>query len=196
MFSVLLVLVIYAIVVGAGDEGFLRAADGRVLKLDRRDLPLECLHDSGMAEEIAGYEAARQMLHAVLGFVIFAPCQPWVVNDFLPGRAVRGTVILRLGPPPEDTASTLTVTSPFDAEVGASTFIYQNQATGLIHGSIIYFNPFVSDALKDRIWLHELGHAMGLAHDRSQASIMYDKVTSRSDALSAPDVKRLREAYQ
>lgn len=47
----------------------------------------------------------------------------------------------------------------------------------------------------DSIVRHELGHALGLAHDDYAASIMHLKATLRAQRVTAGDVELIRDAY-
>jgi predicted Zn-dependent protease len=60
---------------------------------------------------------------------------------------------------------------------------------------IIWVHPDVPEDLKDRVWMHEFGHAFGLDHDRLQSSIMFPTAAGRPKELSDRDIKLLKEAY-
>lgn len=190
------VMIIYAVATGEGDEGFLTAKDGRVLKLNKADLPLSCFYAESVREQAPRYEAARNVINTDADVQIFGRCQPWMIKEAFPTKPVRGGLLLHVGTPPEKQKDGVTVSSPFDPVHGGSTLIYQDKETGGIYGSIIYIDPDAPDGLLDKIWIHELGHAAGLAHDRTRDSIMFPVASDRADELSKRDLKRLQEAYQ
>jgi predicted Zn-dependent protease len=58
---------------------------------------------------------------------------------------------------------------------------------------------FAVGDMAQRVIVHELGHALGLDHDRDRSSIMYPRQTESSDLqfimLTQSDRQTLRELY-
>jgi hypothetical protein len=190
--------VIYAVSTGEGDEQFLVAKDGRELRLSTHDIPIACLYEKRATGELLHFEEARHELNKQLGFQLFSSCMPWMLADPFPLRPIKGGLLLLRAevPPEEKEEDGVTFITPFDAKQGGSTIIYQDEETGLIKGSVIYVNPTASKNLKSRIWLHELGHAAGLDHDRIKESIMFPVASERSSHFTKRDLDLLKTTYR
>lgn len=191
---VALTSIIYGVLTGAGDEGFGKASDGTVLKLDRSDIPLICFYDETVSEkDIACYDEARHVLQEMLGCRVLEPCQPWDTGDKMPLRPERGMLFLRVDDPPI-MQSQVSVSSPYDPQAMASTFLFHQKGEGL-RSAVIYLNPETPWDLRSKIWFHEMGHSLGLGHDRIKGSIMYPSVSDRKMGLSKRDASMLQGAY-
>jgi hypothetical protein len=183
--------VIYAVATGEGDEGFLA-------KWNKADLPATCTYNP---DEIKGKRALLQdswlatVSHSAVALPLISKCQPWLINKPFPERPPVGGVLVRVGTPPEKEEDGVTVTTPFDAEHGGSTILY-HQADGSIGGAVIWIAPNIPENLELVVWVHEFGHALGLAHDRTRDSVMYPVAGDRAAKFTDKDWKHLREAYQ
>lgn len=186
--------IIYAVVTGEGDEGFLKGKDGKPLMWDRKDIPLTCMYEEAVGSHQYEMDLARDQIKEKVGEVI-GICSEWQVKDPFPSKPVRGAILMKLATPDEVSGDGVYVSSPWDPQHGGTTQLYTDKATGKLYGAIIYVNPELPKELRERVWLHELLHAFGLDHDRLQDSIMYPVASGRPKEMSKRDIKRLKEAY-
>jgi hypothetical protein len=138
--------------------------------------------------------SARAEIKEKVGDVI-SSCTPWMIGDLFPRKPVKGAILLNAGTPAEVKGDGVYVSSPWDLHHGGTTELYTDRDTGKLYGAIIYVNPEVPRELLQRVWLHELLHALGLGHDRLRGSIMHSIASGRPKTLSSRDAKRLQEVY-
>jgi len=189
--------VVYGVATHAGDESFLKTDKGASYHWDRADLPLQCMHDDSVTEaHVGAYNDARQAINAAVGKTLIGPCQAWLLTDKpFPTKPVQGTILLHVGQP-EDTQDGVTVQDPFKGHPGGSTMHYLTpDGSGRIFGTVVWVDPRFERGLNARVWIHELGHVLGLAHDRLQSSIMFSTVSARPGKLSSSDIDSLKGAY-
>lgn len=186
--------IIYAVATGEGDEGFLKGKDGKVLIWAKSDIPLTCMYEDAVGGHQYEMDLARDLIVKKVGSVI-GICDPWTVKDPFPKKPVKGAILLNLGTPADVHGDGVYVSSPWDPAHGGTTQLYSDKETGKIYGAIIYVDPMVPKELRQRVWLHEFLHALGLDHDRLQSSIMYPTAAGRPKTLSDRDAKRLQEVY-
>jgi hypothetical protein len=186
------VMIIYAVATGEGDEGFMQGKNG-LLKWERNQLPVTCMYHESATTELDHVASATLVLQGYVGEVVLS-CQSWDIADPFPEKPANGAILVRVGHPPTDQKTEVFVSSPFDPQHGGTTFVYEKPEGG-IYGVIIWVHPDVPEDLKDRVWMHEFGHAFGLDHDRLQSSIMFPTAAGRPKELSDRDIKLLKEAY-
>lgn len=171
------------------DRGFLTEACGD-LRWSPYNLPITVLVDESAADWATDLEAAAGRWNAVAGrpvlLVSKAPFDAW--GRF--GRALRAEAgdsalvrtVLAVGG--RDAAEL----APGDGEDGHARMRW-NRATCALGWGVIRFPdgpPLVGHA-RDRMALHELGHALGLTHDTIPASAMYAKpVDKPAELLDGP----------
>lgn len=184
--------VVYAVIARPGDLTFLEV-DGRQLRWDRTDLPLTCFHARNLpAEHLAAWEAARAEVRSGVGGDLVSKCLPWELAD-LPRRGPDGGVLLRLRTD-EDKCGEAEVC--VDAgERGGTTVHWRNLETGRLRAAAVLLDVDLRGDELRRAVLHELGHVLGLAHDRERSSIMFPTLTDRAADLSGRDLGALRDAY-
>jgi Matrixin len=172
---------IYGVAARPGDLKFMER-EGRELRWDRADVPVDCFHLSELPDAYAAaYAAARRTLAGAAGGALLGPCVPWRL-EAPPSRAPDGSVLLRL----RDSSGTAH---------GAETRHRFDRRTGRILSATVALDRGLPADLLDRVVLHELGHVLGLAHDREESSVMFPAARGRPKALSTRDAAALRAAY-
>jgi hypothetical protein len=172
--------VTYAVAVRPGDLTFLER-DGRELRWDRRDVPVDCFYLPSLPEPYTtAYGAARRTLARVVGGDLLAPCVPWRLES-APSRAPDGSVLLR----PRNGGDSH----------GAETRHRFDRRTGRIVSAVVAFDLDLPVELLERVALHEAGHVLGLDHDRGESSVMFPSARGRAKELTDRDVEALRRAY-
>ena len=188
--------VVYGIVTRAGDEGFLQDR-GQPLVWAPSDLPLTCFHDDSVhSSHLTLYNRARRELQTRTEKDLVGPCVAWAAPSPFPRKPARGLLLLRVtaettwGAP----TSGLTVETPWTSHPGGQTWPFAYPDTpGRLFGAILHVDP--AHASNYAVWLHELGHVLGLAHDRVRSSIMWPIIQERPGSLSDKDVKALQSVY-
>lgn len=195
-------MIIYSVITGEGDEGFIKVDSiagpkTKELKLNKANIPLSCMYSDSAEDIIIHYENARVAFNSQVGIEVFSPCVPWLLNSPFPDKPTLSGIFINVGyPPTNDDETIVTVFSPYEPIWGGTTFIFPDSASDYIYGSVIYINPDIEDFKDDKIdaiFMHELGHAAGLDHDRITESIMYPKILYRVNKLTSRDIKRLQE---
>ncbi len=190
--------VTYAVVTGEGDEGFLKTEAGKPYQWEISQLPLQCMYDdSVISDHLDTYNVARKVINDAVGQILIGPCLWWqIFSNSFPVKPVEGTFLLRIGKPPVSERDGVTVEDPFKAHPGGVTKPFlRPDGSGHIFGMMVWIDPTFEKGLNNRVWIHELGHVLGLDHDRLQGSIMYSKVITRPGKLSSRDIKMLKAAY-
>jgi hypothetical protein len=185
-----LVTIVWAVWTGEGDEGFLKE-NGKKLVWERSSLPVSCFYDESVEAHQHDLDVARDQI-AEVGQLL-GICDPWMLNKPFPQTPPRGSILLRVGKPPQGDG--VYVVTPWSAKHGGTTLLYRDKGTGNLVGASIYVDPNVEKQFRSRVWLHEFMHAFGLKHDRLKGSLMYDAVQDRAQELSDRDKSRLRREY-
>jgi len=171
---------IYGIVVRPGDVSFMQR-DGHELQWDKVDMPIACyfeadlpaLHRQTTLRVIAS-------LNNAVGPKLFGPCFDWQIG--VPLKTPDGSVWLKIRTERKEHA-------------GATTTHRYDKRTGRILSAQVALDSQLNAEDLEKVMLHELGHVLGLDHDREKGSIMYESLTRRSSQLSSRDLKALKETY-
>ncbi|MCK4306534.1 MAG: matrixin family metalloprotease [Candidatus Eisenbacteria sp.] len=181
---------IYAIATREGDIGLLEGTTGKGLRW--KTTPITCVYDLGSsmtAQALEMYDSARKEINSQFSKDVIGACVPWALKRKMP-EVIKGELVLNLGPP-SPPAEGVTVYDPFESKAGGTTYLHEDDQ-GFIGAAQLY----MVEVSNRKVWLHELGHVMGLAHDRRMDSIMYPSLNDRGIELSSKDIKLLREAYE
>lgn len=188
--------VTYAVVTREGDEGLMKTEAGE-LRWEKADLPIQCIHDDSLAvDELMAYNKAREELNKRVGVDLLAPCMQWVHPDrSFPTTPLRGHLLLHMGKAPEKWEDGVTMETPWDKHPGGTTLLVKKkEAPSVIYGVMVWID--LDHAKNDAVWLHELGHVLGLGHDRLRDSVMWPTIQERPGSLSNKDVKCLQRVYK
>jgi hypothetical protein len=176
------VSITYAVITREGDEGFMRVEGGLELKWKAGELPMTCTHDKVPADWLELYKRARAEVNGKTGLDLVAPCIAWALPDKPMPKYVTGGLTLR-------------AVQLDDKDHGGTTVLRWHKGTGQVLSAEVKLNTDAVKKVRYRIVIHELGHALGLTHDRLQDSIMFPAVNVRPGTLSTTDVKHLKTAY-
>lgn len=188
--------VTYGVVTRAGDEGLMKTETG-VLHWEKSGFPIQCIcAESVSGEHAALLDKARRELNTKVGVQLFSPCMPWMVPDKdFPATPLPGHVLVQIGTSPEQEKDGTTMETPWDPHPGGTTLLVRKKEnTDVIYGSMVWVDPVW--AKEYAVWLHELGHVLGLGHDRVKDSVMWPTIQERPGSLSNKDVKCLQTAYK
>lgn len=187
------VTIIYAVATHEGDVSF-AVRDGHQLRWKKEGLPVGCFYEEGFAQ-LQQYDAARKIFNTSTGLQLLSPCMPWRINKPMPHHII-GTLTLHVGKPPSAQKDGIEVDDPFKSHPGAVTELKYDKRTGELQSAATYIDPAAPKDELEHIWVHEMGHVLGLDHDRLKDSVMYPTLDSRGRKPSAPDVKALQGAYR
>lgn len=182
MLMVITSTLIYAIWVRPGDVSFLKR-DGHSLRWDRSSFPLSCIYDAEALpdRQRQAYERVRRKIALTVADGLLGPCVEWQLPDKFPDHIPNG-IILK---PRYDG----------DALHGAITEHRFDKRSGKILSSVVSVDVGFDENTLDLVYLHELGHVLGLDHDREKSSIMFKNLGMRPDKFSNRDRDTLRKAY-
>jgi hypothetical protein len=190
-----IVSLIYAISTREGDVGLMKAKNGKSLHWD--DVPVACIaHSNVTGEHLAYFDRARKELNTRVGKILISPCSGWMLVDkVFPVKPVEATILLHIGKAPTEEVDGVVVETPWTAHPGGTTMLFSRKdRRDSIYGAMVWIDK--AWAKEYSVWLHELGHVLGLDHDRLQDSVMWPKIQERPGKLSNKDVKCIQAAYQ
>lgn len=191
------VAVIFGIICKAGDEGLLKSRYDKNITLKWRlsSFPLLCIaHPSVTKNHWNMYEKARNEINSKVGVDLLLPCAFWELDNPFPEKPVVGQILLKVGSK-NNQKTEVTYESPDLKDIGGSTMVWEKESVpGAIYGITMFINE--KYAVNYSVWLHEILHSLGLAHDRVKNSIMYPSIQNRSETLSEKDIKLLQKTYK
>lgn len=76
--------------------------------------------------------------------------------------------------------------------VGLTRNVTSNELTGHIEYSIVSIDYKTPDWQAEIVFAHELGHALGLAHDMSTSSVMYRRASQSAGYIEPDDITFVR----
>jgi len=185
----------WAVITRQGDLAFLEAKNGKPFMWGAEDFPVQCMaHESVGEKQLAVFEKARTEINRKAGRELLGPCSPWMLKKPFPTRPLRGNLLIHVGTAPEKPVDGVLVDTPWTAHPGGLTRLWgRTEAVERIYGVMVWIDPKYGESFP--VWLHELGHVLGLAHDRLRDSIMWPTIQERPGSLSSKDAKALAEAY-
>ena len=190
---VAIVGITYAVITKQGDEGFLKH-EGKDIVWDTENFPLICTVDESVTEgHLARYMKAKNEINTQVGKQLLSTCVEWAISNTPMPEYIPGALTVRVSVPKP--SEELIVDDPFSVHPGGITRHQFNKNTGMVISAAVWIDPNNPENLVDRIWLHELGHVLGLAHDRLTNSVMYSKASDRPSRLSKKDIDLLKKTY-
>jgi hypothetical protein len=134
-----------------------------------------------------------------LGFRLFDPCIAWQLQQ-PPPMYMMGQILITVGTAPkvdmaaESEGTIVDVETPWTTHPGGvAAPLSRKSDPSAIVAVRMQIDP--AHAGNQAVWMHEFGHAAGLAHDRLRTSIMWPRIQERAGTLSAKDVQTLRGQY-
>ena len=197
IFLLVLVLLPFAILTRAGDEGFIKSSldKSKNLTWAKHHIPIFCLaHPNIEPTHLAFYNKAIHEINREIDLKLLEPCTPWgIESSSFPKNPVPGYNLIRIGQA-EIKPNEIIVESTLDPDPAGTTKLYESKKDpGYIYGATIHISKEHSNNYA--VWLHEILHSLGLAHDRVKGSIMWPVIQERSGILSKKDIKHLKQTY-
>ena len=195
MFLIAGTVIPWAVITRHGDDGFLKAENGKALTLAE---PLTCFYDDSVkAEALAVFESVRQECNTKIGREMIGPCVAWQLSTPL-RPLVSGSVLLYVQEVPDDPTKpeeghTRPEGEGYSHPGGHASLFFKKSESNVIVGAAVFIDP--KYATSRPVWLHEIGHVLGLKHDRTKDSIMYPSIQERPGELSGKDAKLLKKHY-
>ncbi len=203
---------IYGIATDAGNEGML-VVEGRQLHWNKLYIPITCYYDEEtisiwreadspfsddsdvqkylavqyIANAVIAYNKSAAEYNKLVGVKLFYPCTPWLLTEI--PKNIPGAVRLHVE---------AGYTEKYTAHPGGRTehkYSKHQQSYGQILSAVITADS--EQITNERMWRHEQGHILGLAHDNLQGSWMYKSLAGRSGAkLTTGDIATLQKFYK
>jgi len=200
-FLAISIAVPYAVITRQGDEGFLKDPQGRDIKWPKSSFPLICIYAESVKDShLELYDKARREYNDRVGIELFGPCIPWLVPNSVAPKYADGGLLLRVERPPEEQKRlvdgvVIVVETPWKIHPGGRALpLSRKDQPNIIVAVPVWIAPAHAD--NPSVWLHELGHALGLKHDRLRDSIMWPIIQDRPGRLSDKDVSALVTALK
>lgn len=190
-------LIPWAVITRHGDEGFLKAENGKELHWSAT--PTACFAAASVSDKaLAVFDSVRQEYNQKIGKEIISPCQRWVIDDPL-RPPIRGAVVIYVQVVPDDPTKpedgTSRATGPDQSHPGGVAVpFFSDKKPEIVVAGAIFIDPKFAE--NRAVWLHEVGHILGLKHDRLRDSVMYPTIQERPGKLSGKDVKALKKYYK
>jgi hypothetical protein len=169
-------LVIYGVVTQY-DRGLMKR-DGKLLKWERKDLPLRVQYDSQVPPSyLADLSATILKINAIVRKAVFHP------------QLTSFDQVTTLGP----THILVVLSSPHAS--GGEADIRYDVRNGRLMAVTVKLRPDMTGQTRLTAIEHEMGHALGLDHDDKTMSVMHPKVSERAQAFTKKDQELLRKLY-
>jgi hypothetical protein len=167
------------------DAGFATAPSGNDLYWKASDFPLNIFFDPIFP--ILYIENARTVMGQINNFIgkeVFGYASVWALEKEMKGVKDLPHATIYIG-----------TDSPDEHMGGSNTYEYDLK-TGEMDACYIKITSGFEDDVLLTVTRHELGHALGLDHDREiRASVMYPESSGRAKDFTEEDKKRLRSKY-
>jgi len=177
--------VIVRVIRKENDAAFAKTPSGQPLHWKASDFPLNVFLDPVFPEEyIAASRMVVSQINHFIGKEVFGYASIWALEKELNSVKDLPHATIYMG-----------TDSPDEHMGGSNTYEY-NPTSGEMDACYIKVTSGFENDVLITVTRHELGHALGLDHDREiRASVMYPESSGRAKDFTEEDKKRLRSKY-